>query len=438
MRLYEFESKQIFKNFRIKIPKLIAVLKSIDQIEGLELTFPVMVKAMVLIGGRGKAGGVKKASNLDELKLKAQEIFNLKIAGYSVDKILIEEAVEVVEEIYLSVTTDPATFDVVIVASASGGVDIEAVAKSNPDAIFTRPMSDNPMELPVEIISEVCSFLVSQNRELSKVEDDLRSVIASIFRTYQNIEAKTSEINPLILTTLNGGETLLAADAKIVLDDNSLYRHAPLLKSIGINPRSKRHDVSEQTIFEARGFKAGFQYLDLLEEPELFEKNVEKLYVGLVPGGAGYGIFSIDEVVNVGERYFNGNVVPINFMDSGGGPALGTVAEMFHLLMDHPATDLIITSRFGGISSCDIFIQGLIMALRDRYLSKKSMKPVFGRMVGTDLAAAAAYLERAKRETPKPLEDMHIIVGNQKIMADIIKDGIDYGFKFKANLVGGN
>ncbi len=436
MRLYEFESKQIFKNFRIDIPKQIAVIKSTNEIDALELTYPVMVKAMVLIGGRGKAGGIKKANNLDELKNKAQEIFNLKIAGYTVEKIMIEEAVEVIGEIYLSVTTDPATFDVVIVTSASGGIDIEAVAKSKPEAIFTKKMPENPLKLPTDIMNEASSFLVSQNPELSSVEDALKLVITSIFETYQSIEAKTCEINPLILAVENGNKTLLAADAKIVLDDNSLYRHAPLLKSIGINPRSKRHDVSEQTIYEARGYNAGFQYLDLLEDPENFEKDVDKLFVGLVPGGAGYGIFSIDEVVNVGERYFDGKVVPINFMDSGGGPALGTVAEMFHLLMDHPATDLIITSRFGGISSCDIFIQGLIMALRDRYLTNKSMKPIFGRMVGTDLAAAAAYLEKAKRETPKPLEDMHIIVGNQKIMADVIKDGIEYGFKFKSNLQG--
>ena len=118
-------------------------------------------------------------------------------------------------------------------------------------------------------------------------------------------------------------------------------------------------------------------------------------------------------------------------MDSGGGPSLSKVADMFHLLMDHPVTDLIITSRFGGISSCDVFIRGLIMSLRDRYMQKRRMIPVFGRMVGTDLAAAREYLDKAKKETPEPLRDLHIVVGNQKIMADVIKDGIEYGFKIK-------
>lgn len=432
MRLYEFESKQIFEKYGISIPKQIATLHSSDQVKKLELNFPVMVKAMVLIGGRGKAGGVKKANDRNELETIVDKIFNLKIKGYPVNTILIEEAVDVVDEIYLSVTTDPATFDVVVVASASGGVDIEAVAKTNPEAILTRKITNNVLELPIDVANEVTAFLISGNDKLNEVEEDLKKAVMSIYQTFQQIEAKVCEINPLIVANIGNQKRVLGADAKIVLDDNALYRHAPLLKSIGIDPRSKRHDVSEQTIFEARGFKEGFQYLDLLEDPENFVKEKDKLYVGLVPGGAGYGIFSIDEVVNVGNRFFEDKVVPINFMDSGGGPSLGTVAEMFHLLMDHPAADLIVTSRFGGISSCDIFIQGLIMALRDRYFSKRKMIPVFGRMVGTDLAAASAYLEKAKRDTPDPLKDMHIIVGNQKIMADVIKDGLEYGFKIKS------
>ncbi|OLS26928.1 MAG: Succinyl-CoA ligase [ADP-forming] subunit beta [Candidatus Heimdallarchaeota archaeon LC_2] len=433
MRLYEFEAKQIFKSFGISIPKQIATIQSIDEIDTLNCKFPVMIKAMVLIGGRGKSGGIKKANNIEDLKEKTSAIFNLQIEGYPVKKILIEEAVEVLNEIYLSVTTDPATFDVVIVTSASGGVDIESVANTNPEAIFTRKITNNSRELSQEVKYEAVKFLISQNIQLTEVETELQDVIGSIFHAFQEMEAKICEINPLIMTISDGKGVLLGADAKIVLDDNSLYRQAPLLKSIGIDPKSKRHDVSEQTIFEARGFKAGFQYLDLLGNPENFVKNHNKLYIGLVPGGAGYGIFSIDEVVNIGKRFFENKVIPINFMDSGGGPALGTVAEMFHLLMDHPATDLIITSRFGGISSCDIFIQGLVMALRDRYLSGKKMIPVFGRMVGTDLAAAVAFLEKAKRDTPKPLKDMNIIVGNQKIMADVIRDAIEYGFKVKEN-----
>ncbi|MCY3411362.1 MAG: hypothetical protein INQ03_06970 [Candidatus Heimdallarchaeota archaeon] len=428
MKLYEFESKLIYRNYNINTPKQIAVIKSVDELDRLELTYPVMLKAMVLVGGRGKAGGIKKASSQEEAKNLADKIFNLEIKGLKVEQILLEEAVNIEGEIYLSVTTDPATFDVILVTSASGGVDIEYVAKNSPEEIFTKKVLNNSLELDEKIALEAATFLIARNPDLKCVEDQLVNLIQSVYHSFQSVDAKLYEINPVILTNKDSNPTLLAADAKIILDDNSLYRQAPLLKSIGIDPQSKRHDVSEQTIHEARAYKAGFPYLDLLNTNE---KEKDKLYVGLVPGGAGYGIFSIDEVVNVGNRYFDGKVIPINFMDSGGGPSLATVAEMFHILMDHPMTDLIITSRFGGISSCDIFIQGLIMCLRDRYLANKRMIPVFGRMVGTDLAAAAAFLEKAKIDTPDPLKDMYITVGNQRIMADVIREGIEYGFKFK-------
>ena len=129
--------------------------------------------------------------------------------------------------------------------------------------------------------------------------------------------------------------------------------------------------------------------------------------------------------------FFDGKVVPVNFMDSGGGPPLDGVAEMFHLLMDKELVDIVVTSRFGGISSCDIFIRGLIQCLRDRHEKGQRMVPVYGRMVGTDLPSARSFLIKAKSETPEPLEGMEIVVGNQRIMADIIKEGVARGFEKK-------
>ena len=117
--------------------------------------------------------------------------------------------------------------------------------------------------------------------------------------------------------------------------------------------------------------------------------------------------------------------MPVNFMDSGGGPSRQGVAEMFSLLMDYPLVDVIITSRFGGISSCDVFIRGLIDCLRQRAAAKKRIVPVYGRMVGTDLAAARAYLDQARQQTPKELAPLSMVVGNKKIMAEVIKDGLE-------------
>jgi len=428
LRLYESEAKKVFNQENIPIPTQFGTIFSVGELERTSnLTFPLIVKALVLIGGRGKAGGIKKVNNLNEAKVAVNELMKLKIHGYPVNSVMLEEVIDIEGEIYLGVTTDPISFDVILITSALGGVDIEEVAKSNPDAIWKKSLSENPLILPETVSNDATTFLISQFPKLNKVREQLQLTISNLYAIFQKYDAKTCEINPLVVSD----DKLIAVDAKIVLDDNALYRQSALFNKLGIDPESKRHDVAEQTKFEARANKAGIiGYLDLLPELGKFTKDPEKLYVGLVPGGAGYGILSIDEVVNIGDRFFNGRVVPINFMDSGGGPTLSTVAEMFHLLMDHPIPDLIVTSRFGGISSCDIFIRGLIQAFRERYATGKRIIPVYGRMVGTELPNARVYLEKAKKETPESLRELYIVVGNQKIMADIIRDGIEW-FKLR-------
>ncbi|MFX0122736.1 MAG: ATP-grasp domain-containing protein [Candidatus Hodarchaeota archaeon] len=423
MRLYEHESKRVFEQNGIPIPKQFGVVHSVNEIEKLDLKFPVMAKAAVLIGGRGKAGGIKKIRTLDEAINITEQLLKMRIKEHPVQKVFFEEAVEEHGACYLGVTSDPNTFNNVLVVSASGGVDIEEVAQTRPEAIIKREIVNNDRSLQNNIIEEVTNIL-AQDLELSNKQKDILSIIINkVYRTYQDIDAKLCEINPVIIT-LNG---VVAADAKIVLDDNGLYRQSKLLESLGIT--SKRHDVAEPTFNEEHAYIQGFPFVDLL--PSDTTKNEDYLYVGLVPGGAGYGIFSIDEVVNIGNRFFDGKVVPINFMDSGGGPPQNQVAQMFHLLMDYPLTDIIITSRFGGISSCDVFIRGLIQALRERYRNNQRLIPVYGRMVGTDLPSAKNYLEKAKIETPEALEMMEIAVGNEKIMADVIKEGIKRGFEYK-------
>ncbi len=431
MRLYENEAKRVFEEAGIPVPKQFGIVYSVEEINQLNPTFPLMIKAAVLIGGRGKAGGIKKANNLEEAKKIAKELLQLRIKDYPVDRLLLEAAAPKGKEIYLGITIDPTTFDLVVIASAEGGVEIEEVARTRPEAIFRENITTNDPEIPEPIKKAIAEFIIQQLKTDSSidykswswnVESTLQDIASRLYRTFQQFDAKTCEINPLILTSSEA----FAVDAKIVLDDNGLYRQGRLFEILGID--SKRHDVAEPTSFEKRAYQAGYPYVDLF--PEGTQKDPNKLYVGLVPGGAGYGIFSIDEVANIGDRYFGGRVVPINFMDSGGGPPQNRVAEMFHLLMDHPLVDLIITSRFGGISSCDVFIRGLVQALRERYGIKR-MIPVHGRMVGTDLPSARTYLEKAQVETPKELEQLTIVVGNEKIMFDVIKEGIVSAFKAK-------
>jgi succinyl-CoA synthetase beta subunit len=421
MRLYENEAKQLFREKGIPVPRQYGIVHSASELEGLDAQYPLILKSLVLVGGRGKAGGIKKAKDQSEAKVEAEEIFKNGVKGYRVTSLLVEEAVDELGACYMGATMDPANFNNVLIASAEGGVDVETVAKENPAAIHRIEVKENESNLPVDLTEELATKLIEElPARLRAVTstDELAEIIYKLYSLYQEVDTKICEINPLIITP-NG---LVAADAKIVLDDNALYRQANVLEALGIT--GKRHDAAELTKNEQKAQEYGFKYLDLL--PEDAPKDPEKIYVGLVPGGAGYGIFSIDEVANIGHRFFQDKAVPVNFMDSGGGPSQHQVAQMFHLLMDYDKVDLIVTSRFGGISSCDIFIRGLIEAVRERHAQRKRTVPVYGRMVGTDLPSAREYLEKAKAETPESLREVTIIVGNQRIMADVIRDAINY------------
>jgi succinyl-CoA synthetase beta subunit len=424
MRLYENEAKQVFEKEGIPIPRAYGLVQRAEQIrERPEIRFPVMIKSLVLVGGRGKAGGIEKAKNADEAVSRASEILGRRIRGCAVDRVLVEEAVEGAAACYVGVTMNPADFNLSLIVSPAGGVDIEQVARETPEKILTIEIPGNDESLPEAKALELASFLASGLGLAEDAQSALQSVISRLYGLFQKYDCKVAEINPLLVTPAGP----VAADAKIVLDDNGLYRQSGLLHFLGL--REIRHDVSEPTRNELRAREAGFRYVDLL--PEDHEKDPSRLYVGLVPGGAGYGIFSIDEVANIGDRFFGGRVVPINFMDSGGGPTVAMVSEMFNLLLDNAIVDLVLTSRFGGISSCDVFIRGLVGCLRDRSKRRARVVPVIGRMVGTDLPSARDFLERAMRETPEELKDMRITVGNQKIMADVIREGIRYAFDLR-------
>jgi succinyl-CoA synthetase beta subunit len=436
--LYEHEAKKIFKKYSIPIPEDTTVISEVDDLKTITLNYPVIMKALVLSGGRGKAGGVKKANSLEESEKVASELFDLSIQGFKVEKVLIEEAIDILDELYVSILTDPATFDVTILASTLGGIEVEKVAKTSSDKFLRLKILHNEKKLDENSLNEIQGFFKKNLQKYDKYElvvKELANVINNLYQCFQGIDARVCEINPLIIIN-NENKSIKAVDAKIVLDDNALYRQSTILSYLGLDPTQKRHDVSEQTKYEVRATTNEIPYIDLVFQQEPINKDDNTLYVALVPGGAGYGIFSIDEVINIGNKQFPDNkITPINFMDSGGGPTIQRVSEMFHILMDHPLPDIIITSRFGGISSCDIFIRGLILTIKERFSLNKRLIPVYGRMVGTDLPSASVFLEKSKQESPEVLKDLNITVGNQKIMAEIIKDGLEYGLRQKELLV---
>lgn len=417
MRLYENEAKKLFDAAGIAVPDAFGVARTPEEIDGLGVRYPAMVKARVLTGGRGKAGGVEQVGNADEARAAAAGILGLEIAGYPVEAVGLEAAVEAHGAAYLGVTLHPRTYEVTVLASFLGGVDIERAAVEHPEAVLTIARPENDRTLPDALAAEIGRF-VADGLGIPAAAGAVAAAAASLYRLFCEFDAKTAEINPLLIVP---DGSAVAADAKVTIDDNALYRQGRLFTLLGLD--APRHDASELTADERRARASGFPYLDLLPEDAVREPG--KIYVGLVPGGAGYGIFSIDEVANVGERHFGGAAVPVNFMDSGGGPSEEKVAEMFHLLMDKEIVDRIVTSRFGGISSCDVFIRGLVRCLRDRHRDGRRVVPVFGRMVGTDLPGARAFLERARVETPEPLAPLDMVVGNREIMADVIRRALE-------------
>ncbi len=423
MRLYEYEAKKVFSLENIPIPRNYGTMTHPTEIleHAGTLEFPLMLKAQVLLGGRGKAGGIQLVGDIAEAEAQAHRLLNMEVQGCPVQRVMVEQRVLEKAAFYAGVTMSPANFNNVFAVSAEGGVDIERVSRTSPERLLKVELPQNERTLPDEIRHQLTGFCAASVQLQDWELDAVGVILSELYELYQKYDCRIAEINPLILTP----EGPVAADAKIVLDDNGLYRQRDLLKRLGL--QEVRHDVAEPTPNEFRARASGFPFVDLL--PQDLEKDPDKLYVGLVPGGAGYGIFSIDEVANIGREHFQNRVVPVNFMDSGGGPSLSRVAEMFHLLMDWDLVDLVITSRFGGISSCDTFIRGLVEALRGRHREGRRMVPVFGRMVGTDLANARTYLEKAKQETPEELRDLHIYVGNQIIMAKVIQEALEEGLK---------
>lgn len=418
MRLYEFEAKKVLASAGIPVPGQYDVITQADELETGSWSFPAVLKAQVLVGGRGKAGGIKVVKNVAEAAAGAREILDLKIKGYPVERLLVEEALDERAACYAGITMDPGTYENVLLLSAAGGVDIEETAKTDPGAILKLTISGQPETLPEQIKNQIAVFAGDRLEAKGIPAEALPGLLDKLYQAYLRTDARLVEINPLMATASGGW---YAADAKIVLDDNALYRQGGLLEQLGVD--CGRHDVAEPSSRERVAMEWGFPYVDLLSENA--PKDPGKIYVGLVPGGAGYGIFSIDEVVNIGNRYFDGAVVPVNFMDSGGGPSQQKVAAMFDLLMDHELVDVIITSRFGGISSCDVFIRGLIQCIRSRKRDGRRVIPVSGRMVGTDLSKASDFLKNALLETPDELVELDLVVGNRMIMAEVIKKGLD-------------
>lgn len=366
MRLYEFEGKQLFSKAKIPVPDGHLAMSPDDvyQITA-KLDRPVAIKSQVLTGGRGKAGGIRLADGANEARTEAEEVFKLTIKGFPVEMVLVEPKLAIKREYYIGVTIDRANYKLVVIASGEGGVDIEETAVKSPAKIVRKSLSVHEPLYTFEAMGIARKIGIPQ--ELLKQG---AAIIVSLFNLFKKYDAKLVEINPLALTDEN---KLIAADSRVSLDDDAVFRH-PELTEMGIE---KRHEEGEMTPREQKATEWGIPYLDL-------DGNI-----GMFPGGAGFGIMGNDFI-----HYYGGK--PANFMDSGGGPSPERIAQMLVLLDENPNVKAIFGARFGGISRCDDFAKGVVMFLKDHGLSK----PMVMRMTGNMWQEGVRIFENAKAENP--------------------------------------
>ncbi|MGA2988920.1 MAG: ADP-forming succinate--CoA ligase subunit beta [Candidatus Korobacteraceae bacterium] len=321
MRLFEHEGREIFAKFGINVPKA-ALAGSVEEaLRAVEtLGYPVVIKAQVLSGGRGKAGGVKIANNQAELIEHTGRILGLTIKGEKTESVLLSEKTEIARELYAGVTFDPQNGLPVLMFSTSGGMDIEEVARTAPEKVLTMHL---PPTQPVRAFRII--DLLRRAGLPSELLPKLAPVMQKLIEVFHGIDATTAEINPLVITPK---EEIVAIDSKIVIDDSSLARQH-------ITPR---WDVS--TPLEARAKAAGLNYVQL-------EGNI-----AVLGSGAGLAMATMDLIQHYGAK-------PACFLDTGGGIQSDKMAEAFRICLATPGVEGVLVNAFGGINNCEWMGRGL-------------------------------------------------------------------------------
>lgn len=356
MNLHEYQSKIRFAEFGIPIPqgKVAHDPQQVYEIAK-ELDRPVVVKAQVLTGGRGKAGGVKLARTPEEAQQHADAILGMMIKGHKVLKVLVDPASDIKEEIYLGVTNDRAARKPVIMASAEGGMDIEEVNRVSPEKII-REHIDPFLGLRDYQIRNL-AYGIDLPRDLWK---QFIHIARALYRAYAESDATLAEINPLII---DSDGNLLAVDGKMSIDDSALYRHADL---------AEMRDTSAEPAAETEARAAGLSYVKLDGE------------IGCMVNGAGLAMATMDMT-----QLFGGS--PANFLDIGGGARADKVAAALRIIASDPNVKAILVNIFGGITRADEVARGILEALDE----VKVELPLVVRLVGTNEEEAHAIMAEA-------------------------------------------
>ncbi len=366
MKLHEYQSKQIFARYGVPIPKgrVAATAAEARQIAE-ELGGRVVIKSQVLVGGRGKAGGIRLAKTPEEAEELATQILGMEIKGLPVRKVLVDEAANIEQEIYLGITNDRAARKPVLMASAAGGVDIEEVARETPEKIIRVHID------PLLGLRDYQTRDVAAGIDLPREHwREFGRITHGLWRAYIESDATLAEINPLVITK---DGRLLALDGKMLIDDNALFRHTDL---------AEMRDVDEEAPAETDARKYGISYIQLDGS------------IGCMVNGAGLAMATMDII-----KLFGGE--PANFLDIGGGAGAEKVAAALRIILSDPNVKAVLFNIFGGITRCDEVAKGILTALEE----VKPKVPMVVRLVGTNAEEGRQLLADANMLTAETLTE---------------------------------
>lgn len=352
MKLHEYQAKELLKKQGINVPEG-QIAFSADEARDIAESYDgtVVIKAQVHVGGRGKAGGVKLAKNPEETFAAAQKILGMDIKGLTVKKVLVAKAVDIATEYYAGITLDRSTQRATLMLSKEGGVEIEEVAKQNPAAIVRYPID------PDRGLRRFEAREVVRQAGLEGPINSLADTLVRLYDAYLAYDCSLAEINPLVISAK--GE-VVAADAKIDLDDNALFRH-PDLREL------RELEVEHPLEVEAAGY--GFAYVKL------------EGHIGIIGNGAGLVMYTLDLVRRVGGQ-------AANFLDIGGGAKSEVVYNALKLVQKDPEVQGLFINIFGGITRADEVARGVLRVMEEGGLTK----PLVMRVAGTAEEEAKALL----------------------------------------------
>jgi succinyl-CoA synthetase beta subunit len=368
LKLYEYEAKTLLSTYGISPPRGELATTSQHAYDATaKLAVPVAVKAQVLVAGRGKAGGILFADNPQEAEEAAKKLLGTQVKGMAVSQVLVEEKISIKNELYFGITLDRANRCCVIVASELGGVDIEEAAENQPQKIH-KHLVDPQLGFRSFHARQIAKKMGYDGDQMQQLAD----IFGKLYRLSLDYDAELAEMNPL---AENQDGKFVAADARLILDDNALFRHEAF--------RQKRlEEQREPSSQEFEALKNGLEYVELDGD------------IGVVGNGAGLVMATLD-VINL----YGGK--PANFLDMGGGVPPQRIAAAFKIILSNPKVKVLLVNILGGITLCDEVARGIIQARQQLGTSK----PMVIRLVGTNEAEGKRILAEAHLPVFESMEE---------------------------------